>query len=62
MDETSSPPVSTPLIAATRELDAAKAVLNAKKKELEQTLHAMNEATEAYLRAVKAFNAACQIK
>jgi len=43
-----------------RELDAAKWLMNLRKKELELAIHASNEATETYRRAVKIFNAACQ--
>ena len=60
MDQTSSPVAETPLATAMRELDAAKWLMNLRKKELELAIHASNEATETYRRAVKIFNAACQ--
>jgi hypothetical protein len=60
--ETSFPSVETPLDRAMRELDAAKALLNKRKKELEQAVHAFNEASELHFRAIKAFNFACRQK
>jgi hypothetical protein len=61
MDETPSlAEVDTSLTIAMRELDAAKAELNKKKKDLEHAVHAFNEASERYHRAVGVFDSACK--